>query len=44
MGLCIGGPDQNGITIPDLRDRFIVGAGTAYAIGNTGGAATVTTF
>ena len=38
--LCTGGT-QNGITIPDLRDRFIVGAGTAYAIGNTGGAATV---
>ena len=27
---------------PDLRDRFIVGAGTSYAIGATGGANTVT--
>jgi len=26
---------------PDLRDRFIVGAGAAYALGVTGGAATV---
>jgi microcystin-dependent protein len=27
---------------PDLRDRFVVGAGTTYAVGATGGAATVT--
>lgn len=27
---------------PDLRDRFIVGAGSAYAVGATGGANTVT--
>lgn len=27
---------------PDLRDRFIVGAGMSYAVGATGGAATVT--
>ena len=26
---------------PDLRDRFIVGAGSAYSIGNTGGTSTV---
>lgn len=26
---------------PDLRDRFVVGAGTTYAVGATGGAATV---
>jgi microcystin-dependent protein len=26
---------------PDLRDRFIVGAGPSYAVGDTGGAATV---
>lgn len=26
---------------PDLRDRFIVGAGTTYAVGNTGGATTI---
>ena len=24
---------------PDLRDRFVVGAGTSYAVGNTGGSA-----
>jgi microcystin-dependent protein len=27
---------------PDLRDRFVVGAGSAYAVGATGGAASVT--
>ena len=27
---------------PDLRDRFVVGAGTSYAVGATGGANTVT--
>ena len=27
---------------PDLRDRFIVGAGTSYSVGNMGGAASVT--
>ena len=27
---------------PDLRDRFVVGAGNSYAVGNTGGASTVT--
>jgi len=26
---------------PNLRDRFVVGAGSTYAVGNTGGAATV---
>lgn len=26
---------------PDLRDRFVVGAGSGYVIGNTGGAASV---
>ena len=31
---------QNGT--PDLRDRFIVGAGSAYAVNNTGGANSVT--
>jgi len=28
---------------PDLRDRFIVGAGTTYTLGDTGGAVTKTT-
>ena len=27
---------------PDLRDRFIVGAGSSYSVGNTGGASSVT--
>ena len=27
---------------PDLRDRFVVGAGSSYSMGNTGGAAGVT--
>ena len=31
---------QNGT--PDLRDRFIVGAGSAYSVGNTGGQNSVT--
>ncbi|WP_202945713.1 tail fiber protein [Acetonema longum] len=35
--LCNG---QNGT--PDLRDRFIVGAGGSYSVGNTGGSNTVT--
>lgn len=35
--LCDG---QNGT--PDLRDRFIVGAGGSYNVGNTGGSNTVT--
>lgn len=35
--LCNG---ENGT--PDLRDRFIVGAGLSYGVGDTGGSATVT--
>ena len=32
----------NGVSgTPDLRDRFVVGAGSTYAVGVTGGAATV---
>jgi hypothetical protein len=27
---------------PDLRDKFVIGAGSTYAVGDTGGAATVT--
>jgi microcystin-dependent protein len=27
---------------PNLRDRFVVGAGSTYAVGDTGGAATIT--
>lgn len=41
--LCDGGTyaktDGSGnVTVPNLRDRFIVGAGTTYAVGATGGA------
>ena len=32
----------NGGTPPDLRDKVIIGAGTSYALGDTGGAATAT--
>jgi len=37
--LCNGnnGVPINGLTIPDLRDRFIVGAGSGYAVAATGG-------
>lgn len=35
---------RNGVTVQtyDLRDRFIVGGGTSYAVNDTGGEATVT--
>ncbi len=38
--LCNGnnGNAINGVTIPDLRDRFVMGAGNIYAVGITGGA------
>lgn len=36
--LC-NGETVEGIITPDLRDRFIVGAGASYAVGNTGGSA-----
>lgn len=39
--LC-NGATVNGVVTPDLRDRFIVGSGSAYNIGNTGGAISVT--
>ncbi len=34
--LC-NGQTVNGVTTPDLRNRFIVGAGDEYSIGNAGG-------
>ncbi|MCT4534542.1 hypothetical protein [Halodesulfovibrio sp.] len=34
-------PDGVGVTTPDLRDKFIAGAGNKYAQGATGGADTV---
>ena len=39
--LCDGGT-YNGYLTPNLRDRFIVGAGNTYNPGNTGGANSVT--
>src|SRR5690606_20926860 len=35
-------PDGRLVTTPDLRDRFIVGAGLSYQVGEKGGAAQVT--
>jgi len=32
-------PDGTQVTTPDLRDRFIVGAGAMYSVGTTGGEA-----
>ena len=41
--LCDGqGTTSNGIPVPDLRDRFVVGAGPVYPAGSTGGAASAT--
>ena len=31
-----------GSTVPDLRSRFVVGAGSGYSVGNTGGSSSVT--
>ncbi len=39
--LCDGTTNNNHAT-PDLRNRFVVGAGARYAVGDTGGADTVT--
>ncbi|MGN0832285.1 MAG: hypothetical protein ACI4RD_01385 [Kiritimatiellia bacterium] len=36
------GSTQNGVKTPDLRSRFIVGAGSGYALGATGGKDSVT--
>ena len=44
--LCDGGtytaPDGTQVTTPNLKDRFIVGAGNSYSVGATGGANYVT--
>lgn len=32
------GQTHNGVGTPDLRNRFVVGAGSSYSVGNTGGA------
>jgi microcystin-dependent protein len=36
------GATSNGRVTPDLRNRFVVGAGSHYAVGDTGGADSVT--
>jgi len=42
--LCNGsGETSNGIKVPDLRNRFVIGAGSTYNPGNTGGATSATT-
>lgn len=39
--LC-NGQTVNGRTTPNLQDRFVVGAGSAYGVGNVGGAGAIT--
>jgi microcystin-dependent protein len=39
--LC-NGSSVNGVQTPDLRDRFIMGSGSSYSTGTTGGSKTVT--
>ena len=39
--LC-NGESVNGLTVPDLKNKFIIGAGDTYNPGDTGGASTVT--
>ena len=42
--LCNGqGECSNGIKVPDLRDRFVIGAGKTYSVGRTGGAVSANT-
>lgn len=42
-GATVARSDGTGnVTTPDLRDRFLVGSGASYAVGATGGAASVT--
>lgn len=36
------GVTTNGLTVPDLRNRFIIGSGSTYTTGNTGGASSQT--
>ncbi|WP_257264613.1 phage tail protein [Endozoicomonas sp. ONNA2] len=42
--LCNGvGQTSNGINIPDLRSRFIIGSGGSYSTGSTGGSTSYST-
>ena len=40
--LCNDSAAAQAANAPDLRDKFVVGAGNNYAVGDSGGAATVT--
>jgi microcystin-dependent protein len=42
LGTSYGNTSATNFRVPDLRDRFPVGAGNSYAIGAAGGTATVT--
>lgn len=42
LGTSHGTTNSSNFRVPDLRDRFIAGAGNSYSLGGTGGAATVT--
>lgn len=35
------GTTTNGLAVPDLRNRFIIGSGSSFSTGNTGGSSTV---
>lgn len=41
-GRTFAAPDGRGVITPDMRNRFLVGAGTSYTKGAKGGASTVT--
>ena len=41
IGVTYGADNNSSFKVPDLRDRFIVGAGNSYSVGTKGGAATV---
>ena len=41
IGVTYGADNNSTFKVPDLRDRFIVGAGNSYSVGTKGGAATV---
>ena len=42
IGTTYGSIDGSHFTLPDLRNNFVVGSGSTYALAATGGAATVT--
>jgi len=42
IGLTYGGSGSSDFAVPDLRGRIAIGSDTGYAVGSSGGAATVT--